>query len=212
MSESDKQTQCGKCKGSRIVDDAGLLLASMITGGLVKGHNPPRHYGCPECSLKLHKLTHSLWKEIDASAAREAELQARLNRCAATQRRINQEVATALGVKSATPEEHYIPPVTLAVQIAALRQQLDAANEERKAWWRAFNRAEELIGLSSQAVVPDSAFPLHERITELRAEVERLKAVMSEVASMPGKDWLAGQLALAEALNPRQAAEAAKGM
>ena len=35
----------------------------------------------------------------------------------------------------------------------------------------------------------------------LAAEVERLRDVMRAVASMPGRDWLAGQLALSETLD-----------
>ena len=34
----------------------------------------------------------------------------------------------------------------------------------------------------------------------IQREVERLRSVMKAVASMPGRQWLIGQLALAEAL------------
>jgi len=37
-------------------------------------------------------------------------------------------------------------------------------------------------------------------MAETRAEVQRLYNVMAAVASMPGRDWVTGQLALAEAL------------
>ncbi len=40
------------------------------------------------------------------------------------------------------------------------------------------------------------------REMQLVEEINYLKSVMEEVASMPGKDWLEGQLKLGEALNP----------
>jgi outer membrane murein-binding lipoprotein Lpp len=38
------------------------------------------------------------------------------------------------------------------------------------------------------------------KVRTLTAEVERLRKAMAAVASMPGREWLAGQLALGEAL------------
>jgi hypothetical protein len=37
------------------------------------------------------------------------------------------------------------------------------------------------------------------------AEVERLRGFMEAVASMPGRDWIGGQMALADALTPETA-------
>jgi hypothetical protein len=42
---------------------------------------------------------------------------------------------------------------------------------------------------------------LEKEVWYCRAEISRLKSVMEAVASLPGKDWLIGQLALGEALD-----------
>jgi len=42
--------------------------------------------------------------------------------------------------------------------------------------------------------------PGHTTDYALAVEIERLRTVMTAVASMPGKEWLTGQLALGEAL------------
>ena len=68
-------SECSKCKGSRITHDAGLIIAEMITGGLVKANRPPRVYPCPKCCKELHEAVAAEYRKLDVEVERlQAEL------------------------------------------------------------------------------------------------------------------------------------------
>lgn len=73
----------------------------------------------------------------------------------------------------------------LTEEVAKLSEDLTELNEIRKAWHRAFNEAEKRAGLGSFACVPDSAFPLHERIDELTVENARLREAVEAITFQP---------------------------
>lgn len=94
------------------------------------------------------------------------------------------------------------------VEIERLREENQDLEAELKDRDGLFNRNCEL----SQEIVPKlqaeierlQTIPDGDKLVVAEMEIERLRAVMSEVGSMPGKDWLKGQLMLAEALHPTE--------
>ena len=73
-------------------------------------------------------------------------------------------------------------------EIGALRQQLDAAKAELR-----------LAAEINEAAL-DDRIDAYQKLATAEAEIARLRRAMEVVASLAGKDWLIGQLALAESL------------
>ena len=56
---------CSKCKGTHQVTDGGLVLAEILTGGLIKANHPARIYPCPKCLPELHRAVHKEYCILD---------------------------------------------------------------------------------------------------------------------------------------------------
>lgn len=70
-------------------------------------------------------------------------------------------------------------------------------------WCKITRLTEEKVRLGGLVCDKDTEISVLEGVvSELKLQLAAAKAVMEEVGSMPGRDWLAGQLKLAEYLYP----------
>lgn len=92
-----------------------------------------------------------------------------------------------------------------------IRQQAARIAELKKERATAYKTCDEIfVGHRTHIADREKIMQQAARIAELERENAELRSVMEQVASMPGRDWLRGQLTLAEVLNPTLPGDPAK--
>lgn len=107
---TQKAGECTKCRGTRIVDDSGLIIVEAITNGLVKAHHPPRIYPCPKCCSELHNKVALQYKEMDKT----------INDCEAEKERLKEKYT-----ETRSPRHEYLnDKVHLEAKNKALKEEV----------------------------------------------------------------------------------------